>query len=353
MKVKYLDFGKVWDNYPVAKEAHNATLSGGRMILQKELEEFEEKLARFVGTKYAVGVNSGTDALFLTLKAMGIGKGDEVITVSNTFVATIQVIEQCGATPILVDVEERTGLMDWYSVQIAVTKKTKLIIPVQLAGDETNTGMVEFCGVPILEDACQAIGATSPNLGCYSFYPAKLLGGIGDGGAVVCNNKHIRDEIVKLRNHYLIGKVDYDENNVYKFGYNSRLDNAYAAFLSVKLDTLPVDILERKKVAERYDMAFRNYPIRLPVKREVYQDYIIGVEKRDELHEFLKEKGIETLGADQHPPHLFNGLGLDHFNLPITERIFKESLRIPCNQFLTDKEVEYIISNIKEFYAMP
>ena len=350
MKVKYLDFGKIWDNYPIAQEAFHQTLSGGRMILCKELEDFEKKLAQFVGTKYAIGVNSGTDALFLALKAMGIGPGDEVITVSNTFVATIQVIDQVGATPILVDVCDETGLIDWDKVQMAITKKTKCIIPVQLSGDETCTGLVEFCGVPILEDACQALGATSPNLGCYSFYPAKLLGGLGDGGAVVTNSKYIYDEIIKLRNHYLIGKVDYDENNVYKFGHNCRLDNAMAAFLDSKLDLLPTDLADRAVIADLYDKAFKDLPIKLPVKRAVYQDYIIRTDKRDELHEFLKAKGIETLGADQHPPHLFNGLGLDHFFLPVTQRIFKESLRIPCNQFLTVEEVDYIIKKIKEFY---
>ena len=351
MKIKYLDFGKVKTAYPKAVKARNDCEDRGDLILRDELESFEKKLADFVGTKYAVGVNSGTDALFLALKALGIGKGDEVITVSNTFVATIQVIEQCGATPILVDVNE-DGLIDWYKVEDAITPNTKCIIPVQLAGDETGTGLKKFMEIPILEDACQALGATHPNLGCYSFYPAKLLGGLGDGGAVVCNSKKIYDELIKLRNHYLIGKVDYDKNNVYKFGYNCRLDNAMAAFLDKKLDSLKKDIATRKIIALVYDNEFKDLPIRLPVERAVYQDYIIRTDRRDELHKFLKEKGIETLGADQHPPHLFNGLGLDHFKLPITEKIFKESLRIPCNQFLTSKEVEYIIKSIKEFYEM-
>lgn len=351
-KIKYLDFGKVYSAYPTAIAAREETWKAGNMILRDELVEFETKLAKFVGTKYAVGVKNGTDALYLTLKALGVGPGDEVITVSNTFVATIQVIAETGATPILVDVDDETGLMDWNWVQMAITKKTKCIIPVQLAGDETATGIIDFCGVPILEDACQALGATRPNLGCYSFYPAKLLGNTGDGGAVVCNDKHIYDELIKLRNHYLIGKVDYDENNTYKFGYNSRLDNGDAAFLSHKLVLLPTDIAARKKVAERYDEAFKDLPIQLPVKRDVYQDYIIRVKERDSLVGFLSSKGIECLGADQHPPHLFPGLGLDHFKLPVTEKIFKESLRIPCNQFMTSKEVEYIIKQVKLFYAL-
>ena len=352
MKVKYLDFGKVYSAYPTAIAAMEATLKSGNMILRGELEEFEQKLAKFVGTKYAVGVHSGTDALFLTLKALGIGPGDEVITVSNTFVATIQVIEQVGAIPILVDVDDRDGLIEKNGVQDAITKKTKCIIPVQLAGDETGTGMIDYLGIPILEDACQALGATSPNLGCYSFYPAKLLGNTGDGGAVVCNDKDLYDELIKLRNHYLIGKVDYDKNNTYKFGYNSRLDNSAAAFLSSKLDSLPSDILKRKKIAQQYDLAFSTLPIRLPVVREVYQDYIIRTKDRDMLNAFLRDKGIECLGADQYPPHLFNGLGLDHFKLPITEKIFKESLRIPCNQFMTSEEVNYVINSIKEYYEM-
>lgn len=351
MKVKYLDFGKIWDNYPAAQDEFHRTLSGGRMILCKELEEFENKLAEYVGTKYAIGVDNGTNALFLTLKALGVGPGDEVITVSNTFVATIQVINQCGATPILVDVYE-DGLMNMQEVENAITEKTKVIIPVHLSGDVANVEALKHLGITVLEDACQAMGASSPNLGCYSFYPAKLLGSIGDGGAIVTNDKDIYDEIIKLRNHYLIGKVDYDENNTYKFGYNSRLDNAAAAFLSEKLDVLPGDIIRRLWIANTYNEAFKDLPIQLPVKRGVYQDYIIRTDRRDELNKFLREKGIETLGADQHPPHLFNGLGLDHFNLPVTEKIFKESLRIPCNQFMTAEEVDYIIKQVKLFYAL-
>jgi dTDP-4-amino-4,6-dideoxygalactose transaminase len=355
MKVKYLDFGQIWLDYPEAQTEMFKALNRGDMVLREQLKEFEEKFAKFVGTKYAVGVNSGTDALFLTLKALGIGPGDEVITVSNTFVATIQVIDNIGATPILVDVDE-DGLMDMKLTQEAITKKTKAIIPVHLAGDVAEIDLTISPNIHIIEDACQALGANSPDLGCYSFYPAKLLGSPGDGGAVVTNDKKIYEELLKLRNHYLIGKASmgegksFDENETYKFGYNSRLDNGYAAFLSKKLDRLKDDTYIRKHIARTYDEAFSTLPMRLPRMRQVYQDYIIRTPRRDELHEFLKDAGIETLGADQMSPHRFPGLGLDHYHLPITDEIFEQSLRLPCNQFLVEKEVEYVIEKVKEFF---
>lgn len=362
MKVKYLDFGKIWTGYPEAQDAFHQALENGEMILRGELEEFEKKFAKYTGTKYAVGVNSGTDALFLTLKALGIGKGDEVITVAHTFVATIQVIDNVGATPVLVDVGE-DGLINISQVINSITEKTKAIIPVHLAGDYVKMydGFVEEManrGIIVVEDAAQALGATSPKyVGCYSFYPAKILGGIGDGGAIVTNDEKLYEELLKLRNHYNIGKATMGEGKAfaqsekYKFGYNSRLDNANAAFLSKKLDKLDMDIFERQAIALEYDEAFRDLPIKLPVKRKVYQDYIIQTDKRDELYQFLKEESIETLGADQLSPHHFPGLGLDHYNLPVTDKFFAQSLRLPCNQFMTTKDVEYVISKVKEFYG--
>jgi dTDP-4-amino-4,6-dideoxygalactose transaminase len=355
MKVKYLDFRKIWSAYPKAQEAMLSALSNGDMILRKDLEEFEKNFAKFTGNEYAVGVNSGTDALFLTLKALGVGPGDEVITVSHTFVATIQVIDNVGATPVLVDVDERTGLINWNEVREKINHRTKAIIPVHLAGDFTH--IPDDITVPVINDACQALGAFSPiDIACYSFYPAKLLGGLGDGGAIVTNQRDIYDELLKLRNHYNIGKATmgegaaFQQSEKYKFGYNSRLDNAVAAFLNEKLKTLEADIIARKVIATLYDDNLKDLPIKLPVVRNVYQDYIIRTSRRDKLHEYLTNKGIQTLGADQMPPHKFPGLGLDHYELPVTDKFFDESLRIPCNQFMTEEEVFYIINNLKKFY---
>lgn len=355
MQIKYLDFGKVWSEYPAAQKAMLNALNGGEMILRQDLVKFEVKLAEFTGNKYAVGVNSGTDALFLTLKALGIGPGDEVITVSHTFVATIQVIDNIGATPILVDVDQHSGLIDWYEVKKAITKNTKAIIPVHLAGD--FTAIPDDIDIPVINDACQALGAFKPkDIACYSFYPAKLLGGIGDGGAIVTNDIEIYNELLKLRNHYNIGKATmgegqaFQQSETYKFGYNTRLDNVNAAFLNEKIDTLMMDIRKRKEIAVTYDTELKELPLQIPVVRDVYQDYIIRTHRRDALHKFLKEKGIETLGADQVPPHKFPGLKLDHYKLPVTDKFFDESLRLPCNQFMTEEEVFYIILNIKKFY---
>ena len=355
LKVKYLDFSKIWTEYPEAQLAMIKALESGNMILRGELEEFEKNLAGYTGTKYAVGVNSGTDALLLTLKALGIKPGDEVITVSHTFVATIQVIDNLGATPVLVDVDPITGLIDWAEVRKAINKNTKAIIPVHLAGDYTE--IPEDITVPIINDACQSLGAFNPiDTACYSFYPAKILGGLGDGGAVVTNDYETYSELLKLRNHYNIGKATmgegeaFKQSEVYKFGYNSRLDNTMAAFLNKKLERLNRDIQTRKRIALYYDEVLAKLPLRLPVARPVYQDYIIQTEHRDSLHEYLKNNGIETLGADQLPPHKFPGLKLDHYKLPNTDKFFEQSLRLPCNHFIVEKEVFYITKKVIEFY---
>ena len=357
MKVKYLDFGKIFKEYPDAAKAMLNTIESGDMIMRKELDEFEKKLALYTGTKYAVGVANGSDALFLSLKSLGIGEGDEVITVAHTFVATIQEIAHTGATPILVDVYDKTGLMNMNQVEKAITERTKAIIPVHLAGDWADMEALKHLGIPIIEDSCQALGAGSPsNIGVYSFYPAKLLGWVGDGGAIVTNDEGTYEELLKLRNHYNIGKATMGEgkafaqSETYKFGYNSRLDNMAGAFLGKKIDTLDDDIRSRKRIAERYDDWFKELPIRLPVKRDVYQDYIIRTDKRDELYKHLKKYGIETLGADQLSPHRFPGLGLNKYKLPITDKHFKESLRLPCNQFMTLEDIDYVITIVRTFY---
>ena len=354
MTVPFLDYSKLYTEYQpqVSQAMHNA-MHGGRLILQKDVEEFESKFAAFLGVKHVVSLNSGTDALFFALIAAGVGPGDEVITVSNTFIATIQVIHHLGATPILVDVGE-DGLMDIKQVAKAITDKTKAIIPVHLSGDYVGKFSDE---ITIIEDAAQSIGAQGIGYGlvqCYSFYPAKVLGTFGDAGALATNDDAVAKRVRALRNH---GNISKEPQAYYEFGWNSRLDNVWAAVLNVKLKYLERDLARRKEIADYYNQVLKALPIGLPVNRpgRIWQDYIIRAkdkQERNALAMFLRsEHKIETLQTDT-PNHLYPGLGLDHFKLPVTERITDTSLRIPCNHFMTLREAGYVADAIKHFYAL-
>jgi len=304
-------------------------LSSGDLILRKDVETFEENLARFVGTRFAVGVNSGTDALYLALKTLGVGPGDEVITQSHTFVATVQVIKLCGATPLLADLGE-----DW---NIYRTERTKAIIPVHIAGKITPW---ESSDIPIIEDACQALGAVKnpkSSIQCWSFYPAKILGCYGDGGAITTNDEGIRDEIRSLRNHC---KPSYRE-----WGINSRLDNLQAAILNVKLKYLPAILSRRQEIAAVYLRELRGIQgLHLPRNTEgrVWQDFILRTRKRDKLFINLKIKGVETM-KNYYPMPLEKR--------PLAAAMERETLRIPCNETLTHEEVTYVVSCIKNFFV--
>lgn len=367
MNVRFFDPGLTYTKHKKEILAeYDRVRSAGKLILQEDVEKFENKLAAFVGTKYAIGLNSGTDALYLAMKALGIGPGDEVITVSYTFVATIQTIAQTGATPVLVDVGN-DHLMDIEALKRAITPRTKAIIPVHIEGMMVDMPrMIEQVTADheifVIEDAAQALGASINNrkagawgvMGCFSFYPAKILGSAGDAGAITTNDKALYEEIIKLRNHYLIGKKPTDPNETVKFGINSRLDNVHAAELNLHMDWLEEYLARRAAIAAMYNNELRNVPIRPPTEQggRVWQDYVIRCDRRDELFLFLKEKGIETLGANEYPNHLRKGLKLDHFKLPTTEKMIGEFLRLPCNPNLTSEEVRYVIKMIYEFFAL-
>jgi len=335
--MQFLDFSKLYTDYKGIDDAIKKELVCGKLILQEAVEVFESELAQYLGVKYVIGVNSGTDAILISLKVSGIGRGDEVITVSNTFIATIQVIVQLGAKPVLIDVGD-DGLMDMekFAYTFNLTK-TKAVIPVHLSGAVANTEWLTQYDIPMIEDACQAMGAKGVGKGelqCYSFYPAKILGCFGDGGAIATNDKRLADRVRSLRNH---GGVSKDIKKRYEYGYNSRLDNIQAAVLSVKLKRLNKDLAKRKKVADMYNNAFKELPIGLPynTKGRVWQDYIIRTKDRDKLEKYLTKNDIQTLGAGMKPNHEHKGLGLE-CSLPKTEEIIATSLRLPCNQFLTE-----------------
>lgn len=341
----------------------------GNFVLRKDVLEFEGKLAKFVGTKYTVGVNSGTDALKLSYKTLGCGSGDEVITVGHTFISSIEEIIHLGAKPILIDVKE-DGLMDVSQIEKAITKKTVGIVPVHLSGKVCN--MDEIIRIArkyklwVVEDACQALGAYWGNkkagsigdTGCFSFISPKTLGGAGDGGGIVLNDRKLYEKLLLMRNHWNITQgalhgVQPKAPKIMDWGHNSRLDNIQAAILNIKLKYYPAMLKRRRKIGITYNKGLINLPCVLPIQqpKQIYQEYIIKVKDIWRLKKYMEEKGVELLIRDTVPNHKLKGLGLEHFKLPITERIAVESVRLPAYPELTNKEAAYVINCIKEFYS--
>ena len=365
MNVSFVNYSKQHNKYPEIEEAILRVARSNDRILRGEVTKFEENLAKFVGTRFAVGVANGTDALTMSLRALGIGPGDEVITVGHTFHATVEAIVHNGAKPVLVDVGE-DGMMDMEAVRKAITYRTKAVIPVHLMGDMCDLRALKDVlndykfkdignDIVIIEDACQALGSQMfykwhcPDLpkgawwkaghfgevGCFSFFPAKILGAYGDAGAITTSNEALYKELKDMREHY--------KYNPGKYGFNSRLDELQAAILNVKIKYLPDMLKRRQEIADLYDAGLKG--VTLPTKREgrVYQDYIIRIPQRDELAEFLKQNGIETLKNDYHFP--------DDLPKPAHTIILEsQTLRLPCNDVLEDHEVKYVIEKINEFY---
>lgn len=343
-------------NYKIAYKIYKKYIDGiikevlgnGDLILRKDVEAFENNLAKLVGHKYAVGLNSGTDALFLALKALNIGKGDEVITTSHTFIATIAAIHNVGAKPVLVDIGDDM-LMDLDQVKKKITKRTKAIIPVHMNGAVVDIKKLNrIVGkIPIIEDSAQACGVPTTANGiikCFSFYPAKMLGCYGDGGGLTTDDPKIYERVKVLRDNAqkrLKGGDKVEENLMTEYGYNSRLDNLQAAILNFKIQWLPSWIKRRLEICERYNLG-------LGLDWKTPQNYIYTSEDREKLAEFLKSKGIETLVRDHVPNHKHPALKLN-CSLPKTEWLAKKAIALPLYPELTNKEVKYIIEQVKLF----
>ncbi len=358
--VPFVDWGLHYQKYK--EELDNAwknVMERGDYIMRSDVEEFEKKLANLSGRKYAIGLNSGTDALFLSLKALGIGEGDEVITVSHTFIATIAAIYQTGATPVLVDVNENY-VMDVNKVEDAITSKTKAIIPVHLGGRMVEMDrlmmIAEKHNLFVIEDACQCLNVKDTKgrmagsygiTGCFSFYPSKVLGSCGDAGGVVMDNEEIYNKIRLLQDH---GRKTKEETVC--FGWNSRLDNLQAAILNVKLGHL-LEVCKRKEeVCRKYNKAFRDIPeIILPPQEVMHENYVIRVEKRNELVQLLTDNLIET---QVHEPVAYHKQGIECMpepSLPFTERLANEVISLPLNPELNDEQIDYVIKKVREFYG--
>jgi dTDP-4-amino-4,6-dideoxygalactose transaminase len=337
-------------------------MSGGDFILRQDLENFEKRIAEYVGTQYAIGVNTGTDALYLLAHAL-FGPGDEVITVAHTFVATVGAIVQCGATPVLVDIGDDYN-MDASTIEAAITPRTKGIIPVHLNGHACDMHLIMELArchkLSVIEDAAQALGAKYKNKRCgsfgdagiFSFYPAKMLGTAGDGGMVCTNNPALARKIKAFRDNGRVDSVDAIEC----FGWCSRLDNLHAALLNMKFNYFQQWVQRRREIAQIYDTHLADLPEVTTHPRsskdffDVYQNYVIRTTRRSELYGYLRESGIEVLISWPKPLHKQEALGLSRFVLPKTERISAEVLSLPLYPELTDEEAKLVVATIKKFF---
>jgi len=364
MKVPFLDLKRQYD--AIKKEIDEAVfsvLSHTKFILGPEVKSLEERVAAYCGTKYAIGVASGTDALLLSLRACEVKPGDEVITTSFSFFASAGVISRLGAIPVFVDIDADTYNIDPAQVEKKISPKTKAIMPVHLFGQcadmDPIIDVAKQHNLKVVEDAAQSIGAgykgkkagTIGDFGCFSFFPSKNLGGAGDGGMVVTDDPEMAEMIRILRVHG--SKPKYYHSII---GYNSRLDTLQAAILAVKLKHLDDWSKKRRKHAEAYNSAFKDLDIITPKEESysyhIYNQYTIAVKKRDELRKYLKQKEI---GHDSYYPvplHLqecYKFLGYNKGDLPVSEKRAEEVVSIPVYPELTQQEQEYIISTIKEF----
>lgn len=332
-------------------------------IRGSEDEAFQRAFAEYCGTDFCVGCGNGLDALFLSLKALGIGEGDEVIVPSNTYIATALAVSYVGATPVFVEPDIRTYNIDPSLIEAAITEKTKCILPVHLYGQPADMdpimALAQKHDLLVLEDAAQAHGAlykgrrvgSFGNAGAFSFYPGKNLGALGDGGAVTTSSASLAKRVAHLGNY----GSDRKYHNIYK-GNNSRLDELQAAFLLAKLPHLDRMNAERARLAERYLAGITNPKVVLPEVLEgtvpVWHIFAIRCERRDALREALAARGIGTLMHYPTPIHLqeaYADLGLAEGTFPIAEEISRTQLSLPMYYGLTDEQVDYVVEAVNSF----
>ena len=334
-------------------------------ILRSDLEAFEQEMADFIGVKYVIGVGNGTDAIWLALMAAGIKPGDEVIIPSHTYVATADAVRVIGATPVLVDCDEHHSIsLD--SIKLSFTPKTSAVIAVNLNGRAASLMEISsFCeekGIKLIEDNAQGLGArlfgqstgTFGIAGTLSFFPAKNLGCLGDGGAVITNDEDFARRIKQLRNH---GRDSTGE--VVSWGLNSRLDNIQANVLHSKLPFLAESIELRRKFGQMYcdglsdihELILPEPPGSDPTHFDSYQNYEIEADKRDLLKEFLAKRGVGTiLPWNGKAVHQFNLPGVRVSSVPNTEKLFRKVLLLPMNQYLSEEDIAYVVLQVREFY---
>lgn len=364
MKIPFVSF------LPMEKELNNEiraafdrVFTSSWYIEGKEDEAFEKAFAKYCGAEYCVGVGNGLDALMLALKALGVGSGDEVIVPSNTYIATALAVTYVGATPVFVEPDIDTFLIDPSLIEEKITDKTKAIMPVHLYGQACDMDAVMAIakkhGLFVVEDCAQAHGATykGKRVGTFgdaagfSFYPGKNLGALGDAGAAVTNSKELADKIRALGNY----GSDYKYHHIYQ-GNNSRLDEMQAAFLAAKLPLLDKMNEERRRIAKLYSDGIDNRKVITPVVREecvpVWHIYGVRCKDRDALEKHLNDKGIGTNKHYPIPMHMqecYKELGIPEGTLPIAEEISATELSLPMYYGMTDEQVQYVIDAVNEF----
>jgi dTDP-4-amino-4,6-dideoxygalactose transaminase len=338
-------------------------LDKGRYILGEEAAAFEREFAAFLGVRFGIGVGSGTEALHLALRACGVGPGDEVITVSHTAVATVSAIELCGGKPVLVDIDPRSFTLDPARLEAAITSATRAIIPVHLYGQSADLEPILSIArrhtVRVIEDCAQSHGAMYRgkrtgawgDVACFSFYPTKNLGAIGDGGFVATDDPQLAENARLLREYGWRERYVSDIT-----GWNTLLDELQAAILRVKLRTLDADNARRRHLAALYDELLTASSVSLPQAmsygEHVYHLYVVRSARRDELQAFLKERGIGTLIHYPAPIHLqpaYRGRLGDVGSLPETERAARQILSLPMFPELTETDVQQVAQAIREF----
>jgi dTDP-4-amino-4,6-dideoxygalactose transaminase len=364
-KIKFVNPDR---NYLMLKDELDAVyfevMSRGDLIDREQLRRFEENLAAFVGTKYAVGLNSGYDALHLSLRAAGLGPGDEVIVPAHTFVASASAIVNVGASPVLVDVG-RDFNIDCDQIEAALTPRTRGIMPVHLNGYPADMAKVmEIAArhrLVVVEDACQSLGARMLGkkvgawglTGCWSFYPFKILGAYGNGGAITTDDP----EVALFARRMRYNGEDRRTGEYHGHGFTCLLDNLQAAWLDIKLRHLPAWIERRRALAARYGEALADLPDLLlphyhdPRRDHVYQNYVVRARQGSEFSDYLKANGIEVLTQFRKPYYRHAALKLEDRGFPETEALSREVCSLPMNVEITDVEADEVIAVVRRFYG--
>ncbi|MEN6321046.1 MAG: DegT/DnrJ/EryC1/StrS family aminotransferase [Syntrophaceae bacterium] len=341
----------------ISEVMENTAFAGGPFVAK-----FENEFTSFCNCKHAIGVGNGTDALWLSLIALGVGSGDEVITVPNTFIATAEAITYCGAQPVFVDVDEKTYNMNPSLLEAAITPRTKAIIPVHIFGQPADMdpimAIAKARGLFVVEDACQAHGAeykgrkagSMGNTGCFSFYPGKNLGAYGEAGAVVTNDDSLADKMRVFRDHGQAKKYYHS-----MIGWNARMDGIQGAVLGVKLKYLLDWNEARRKRAQEYNTMLSPLsdvikPYAADYAKHVYHIYAIRVKERDRVMKFLSDKGISCGIHYPVPIHLqdaYSFLGLGQGSFPVAEKCASEFLSLPMYAELTSDQIAYVVETLK------
>jgi dTDP-4-amino-4,6-dideoxygalactose transaminase len=368
MEVPFVDLSRQYENF---KEEMDSVIEDvihkGTFVLGERVKQFEEEFSSYCEVTHGIGVNSATDALTLALKATGVKDKDEVLVPVNSFIATANIVVFCGATPVFVDVEPDTLNIDPEKARAAITNKTKAIIPVHLHGHPADMDplleMAREHDIAVIEDCAQAINAlykgkkvgSMGDIGCFSFYPTKNLGAYGDGGMAITNDDALAEKIRLLRNY---GRTEKEYKQTYEhrlIGYNSRLDELQAAILSLKLTYLDEWTEKKRRLCGQYtellaDVTELTPPVEKAYARHVYWDYCVKVKNRDSIEKALAERGIHTAVLYRIPIHLqeaYTHMGLPEGTYPVAEHCAQEILSLPLFPELTEKELMYVVTELK------